>query len=265
LKTKEVVDWARKYNYDSINVDLIYGLPHQTIKSIELSITLVKILMPDRIAFYSYAHVPWKSKAQRHYTEDDLPVASEKWAMYNRGRELLEEAGFESIGMDHFALLSDKLFIAAANGDMHRNFMGYTTTKSKLIIGLGVSSISDSWDAFAQNEKVVEAYEEKINKGILPLVNGQLLSSEDIIIRKNILELMCENETNLDNKLLESDFITSALSRLQELEADGLVNVDEANIHVTSKGKSFIRNICVAIDARIWREHKDVNTFSKAI
>jgi len=264
-KTKEVVDWARKYNYDSINVDLIYGLPHQTIKSIELSITLVKTLMPDRIAFYSYAHVPWKSKAQRHYTEDDLPIASEKWAMYNRGRELLEEAGFESIGMDHFALLSDKLFIAAANGNMHRNFMGYTTTKSKLIIGLGASSISDSWDAFAQNEKVVEAYEEKINKGILPLINGHLLNSEDLIIRKNILELMCENETNLDNKLLEREFITSALSRLQELEADGLVTLDEANIHVTSKGKSFIRNICVSIDARLWREHKDVNTFSKAI
>jgi len=97
------------------------------------------------------------------------------------------------------------------------------------------------------------------------LVNGHLLSSEDIIIRKNILELMCENETILDNKLLGHDFIISAFSRLQELEADGLVTVDEANIHVTSKGKSFIRNICVAIDARLWREHKDVNTFSKAI
>ena len=141
-KTKEVVDWARKYNYQSINIDLIYGLPHQTVRSIEHSITLIKSLMPDRIAFYSYAHVPWKSKVQRRYTEEDLPVASEKWAMYNRGRELLEEAGFERIGMDHFALLSDKLFVAAASGDLHRNFMGYTTTKSKLIIGLGVSSMA---------------------------------------------------------------------------------------------------------------------------
>jgi oxygen-independent coproporphyrinogen III oxidase len=264
-KTKEVVDWARKYNYNSINVDLIYGLPHQTIKSIELSVALVKTLEPDRIAFYSYAHVPWKSKGQRHYTEEDLPVASEKWAMYNRGRELLEEAGFESIGMDHFALLSDTLFVAAKNGNMHRNFMGYTTTKSKLIVGLGVSSISDSWDAFAQNEKVVEVYEEKISQGKLPLVNGHLLNSEDSIIRKNILELMCEDKTNLDSELLERDFVKSALLHLQELESDGLVTVDGTNIHVTSQGRSFIRNICVAIDARLWREHKNVNTFSKAI
>ncbi|GAB2977492.1 oxygen-independent coproporphyrinogen III oxidase [Mucilaginibacter puniceus] len=264
-KTKEVVDWARKYNYNSINVDLIYGLPHQTIKSIELSVSLVKTLEPDRIAFYSYAHVPWKSKGQRHYTEEDLPVASEKWAMYNRGKELLEGTGFESIGMDHFALLSDTLFVAAKNGNMHRNFMGYTTTKSKLIVGLGVSSISDSWDAFAQNEKVVEVYEKKISQGKLPLVNGHLLNSEDSIIRKNILELMCEDKTNLESERLESDFVKSALLHLQELESDGLVTIDGTNIHVTSKGRSFIRNICVAIDARLWREHKNVNTFSKAI
>lgn len=264
-KTKEVVDWARKYNYSSINVDLIYGLPYQKVKSIEHSVSLVKTLKPDRIAFYSYAHVPWKSKGQRHYTENDLPVASEKWAMYNKGRELLEEAGFKSIGMDHFALLSDKLFVAAENGNMHRNFMGYTTTKSKLIIGLGASSISDSWNAFAQNEKVVEAYELKISEGKLPLVNGHLLNTEDSIIRQNILELMCENETYLDNKLLGRDFITSALSRLQELAEDGLVTIDEQNIRVTAKGKSFIRNICAAIDARLWRENKNLNTFSKAI
>lgn len=264
-KTKEVVDWARKYNYQSINIDLIYGLPHQTVKSIEYSFHLIKSLVPDRIAFYSYAHVPWKSKVQRRYTEEDLPVASEKWAMYSRGRELLEEAGFESIGMDHFALLSDKLFVAAASSDLHRNFMGYTTTKSKLIIGLGVSSISDSWTAFAQNEKVVEAYEEKINQGMLPLVHGHLLSEEDVIIRKNILELMCENKTRLDNKLLEPDFITSAFSKLRELEADGLVTIDEKNIQVTPKGRSFIRNISVVIDARLWRKHISANTFSKAI
>ncbi len=264
-KTKEVVDWARKYNYQSVNIDLIYGLPHQTVKSIEYSIHLIKSFMPDRIAFYSYAHVPWKSKVQRRYTEEDLPVASEKWAMYNRGRELLEEAGFESIGMDHFALLSDKLFVAAAEGNLHRNFMGYTTTKSKLIIGLGVSSISDSWNAFAQNEKVVEAYEEKISHGILPLVEGHLLSEEDVIIRKNILELMCEDKTRLDNQLLEPGFITSAFSKLRELEADGLVTIDEKNIHVTPKGRSFIRNISAVIDARLWRNQKSANTFSKAI
>jgi len=264
-KTKEVADWARKHNYKSINIDLIYGLPHQTVHSVEFSVNLIKTLSPDRIAFYSYAHVPWKSKGQRHYTDDDLPAASEKWAMYQKGCDLLEESGFEKIGMDHFALPTDKLFEAAANGSLNRNFMGYTATQSKLIIGLGVSSISDSWHAFAQNEKVVEAYTDKINQGKLPLVNGHLLSREDIIIRKNILELMCENKTRLDDKLLAPEFIKSALSKLRELQADGLVTIHKTNIDVTPKGRSFIRNIIVAIDPYLWRGHKDIRTFSRAI
>jgi oxygen-independent coproporphyrinogen-3 oxidase len=264
-RTKEVVDWARKYHYNSINIDLIYGLPHQTVDSVTYSVNKITSLMPDRIAFYSYAHVPWKSKGQRRYTEEDLPAAAQKWEMYHTGKQLLEAAGFISIGMDHFALPDDKLFTAAASGNLHRNFMGYTTTKSKLIIGLGVSSISDSWNAFAQNEKVVEDYEAKINQGILPLVHGHLLSEEDVIIRKKILELMCENKTSLDSKLLAPDFIDNALLKLQSLEADGLVTVEEGNIHVTTKGNSFIRNISAAIDAKLWRNNAGTKTFSKAI
>ncbi len=264
-KTKEVVDWARKYHYQSINIDLIYGLPHQTVDSIEHTISLIKGFMPDRIAFYSYAHVPWKSKVQRRYTEADLPDANQKWEMYNKGRELLEAAGFKSIGMDHFALLDDKLFLAAKSGNLHRNFMGYTTTKSKLIIGLGVSSISDAWNAFAQNDKEVEAYEEKINKGILPLVHGHFLSEEDVVIRKKILELMCGNKTVLDHPLLDPDFVASAFSKLAQLEADGLVVVNGKTVEVTNKGMSFIRNISAALDAQLWRKQISTNTFSKAI
>ena len=265
-RTKEVVDWARKYHYSSINIDLIYGLPHQTIDSVKYSVSKVCSLMPDRIAFYSYAHVPWKSKGQRRYTDEDLPAAGQKWEMYNLGKQLLEAAGFVSIGMDHFALPDDKLFTAAVAGNLHRNFMGYTTTKSKLIIGLGASSISDSWNAFAQNEKVIEDYEAKINRGILPLVNGHLLNEEDVIIRKKILELMCENKTNLGNKLAPA-FLDNAFLKLQTLQADGLVMIDGKNIDVTNKGKSFIRNISAAIDAKLWRNEKTrvENTFSKAI
>lgn len=264
-KTKEVVDWAKKYQYKSINIDLIYGLPHQTIDSVEHTIGQIKKFMPDRIAFYSYAHVPWKSKVQRRYTEADLPKASEKWLMYHRGKELLEQAGFKSIGMDHFALKGDKLFVAAETGNLHRNFMGYTTTKSKLIIGLGVSSISDAWNAFAQNEKEVEAYEEKISKGFLPLVHGHLLNQEDVIIRKKILELMCENRTILDHQIFDAAFINSAFSKLAELEADGLVIVKGKNIEVTPKGMLFIRNISAAIDLQLWRRQMNTNTFSRAI
>lgn len=266
-RTKEVVDWARKYHYNSINIDLIYGLPHQTVESVKFSVDKITSLMPDRIAFYSYAHVPWKSKGQRRYTEADLPAAAQKWEMYHTGKELLEAAGFVSIGMDHFALKDDKLFTAAKSGNLHRNFMGYTTTKSKLIIALGVSSISDAWNAFAQNEKEVEAYEEKINKGILPLVNGHLLTAEDVIIRKKILELMCENKTTIDSETLNPEFVESMFSKLRSLEADGLVEIDGENIRVTAKGNSFIRNISAALDARLWKNEikREVNTFSKAI
>lgn len=264
-KTKEVVDWARKYHYSSINIDLIYGLPHQTVASVEHTVELIKGFMPDRIAFYSYAHVPWKSKVQRRYTEADLPAADEKWKMYHRGRELLEASGFVSIGMDHFALKEDKLFTAAKAGKLHRNFMGYTTTTSKLIIGLGVSSISDAWTAFAQNEKEVEAYEEKINKGEFPLVHGHLLSEEDIIIRRKILELMCQNKTMLDNPLLDKAFVENALVKLRLLEEDGLVQLNSKQVVVTRKGMSFIRNISAAVDAQLWRKNMDTQTFSKAI
>lgn len=264
-KTKEVVDWARKYQYSSINIDLIYGLPHQTIESVEHTIGLIKRFMPDRIAFYSYAHVPWKSKVQRRYTEIDLPKAAEKWSMYHRGKELLEQAGFKSIGMDHFALVDDKLFVAAEAGHLHRNFMGYTTTRSKLIIGLGVSSISDAWHAFAQNEKEVEAYEEKISKGIFPLVNGHLLDQPDLIIRKKILELMCTNKTILDQEGLPKDFTDYAFSKMYEFEADGLVILDGENIEVTQNGRMFIRNISAAIDLQLWQKQMNTNTFSRAI
>jgi len=264
-QTKYVFDWGRKYNYRSINVDLIYGLPHQTVKCIEHTIALIKTLMPDRIAFYSYAHVPWKSKAQRRYTVNDLPTSSVKWEIYSRGRILLEQAGFESIGMDHFALPGDQLFIAAENGNLHRNFMGYTATRSKLIIGLGASAISATKNAFAQNEKVVEEYEAKVNSGILPLVNGHLLNKEDLIVQNYIHELMCLNKTTLHKKLHDPDFLISVLSKLTSMEADGLVNLGGDAISVTLKGRLFIRNICAAFDAHLFKKEIAGHTFSKAI
>jgi oxygen-independent coproporphyrinogen-3 oxidase len=264
-QTKEVVDWARKHHYKSINIDLIYGLPHQTISSIEHSIQRIKSLMPDRIAFYSYAHVPWKSKGQRRYTEADLPNAEEKWEMYHKGKSLLEQEGFYSIGMDHFALKEDPLFTAAAEGMLHRNFMGFTTTNAKLLIGLGASSISDSWDAFAQNEKEIEAYEQKINEGVLPLVNGHLLNKEDLVVRKNILQLMCNNQTSLDPTMLSPAYFKHCGEALAGMQEDGLVNVVENHIAVTDKGKLFVRNICACIDAQLWREAPAYAAFSKAI
>ncbi len=264
-QTEQVFNWARKYNFKSINADLVYGLPHQTVKSVEHTVMLIKKLMPDRIAFYSYAHVPWKSKAQRRYTENDLPTTSMKWKIYNSGRMLLEQAGFESIGMDHFALQDDPLSIAAENGKLHRNFMGYTTTQSKLIIGLGASSISVTENAFAQNEKVIEDYEAKINSGIFPLVNGHLLNEEDLLIQKYIHELMCLNKTTLHKAMHDVDFLTNILSKLTCLEDDGLIEMYEDVINVTAKGKLFIRNICASVDAYLFKKEMTMQAFSKAI
>ena len=264
-QTKQVVDWAKKHQYQSINIDLVYGLPHQTLESIEHSIDRIQSMMPHRIAFYSYAHVPWKSKGQRRYTEADLPKAALKWQMYHHGKTLLEAAGFFSIGMDHFALKDDPLFDAAARGLLHRNFMGFTTTNAKLIIGLGASSISDSWNAFAQNEKEIEAYEQKVNAGLLPLVNGHLLNEEDIIIRKNILQVMCNDHTELDAMKLSPGYILHSLEELQELQKDGLLIVKDNNITVTNKGKLFVRNIAAGLDAYLWRNKELSASFSKAI
>ncbi len=264
-KTKEVIDWSRKLGYDSINIDLVYGLPKQTVSHIEFTIQQVKKLMPDRIAFYSYAHVPWKSKGQRRYTEEDLPSAEAKWEMYNRGRELLMHEGFAAVGMDHFALPDDKLWLSAAAGKMHRNFMGYTTTQNKLIIGLGASSISDSWNAFVQNEKEVEAYEEKIGRGELPIITGHLLNEEDNLLRKNILELMCANTTTLDKQQIDEQFYDSIVEKMKSYEQDGFVSLNGATIYVTPLGSTFIRNICAALDARLWRKSNSTPTFSQAI
>lgn len=264
-KTKEVIDWARELGYESINVDLVYGLPKQTVENVEGTIAQIKKLMPERIAFYSYAHVPWKSKGQRRYTEADLPSAAAKWSMYNRGSELLTAQGFKSIGMDHFALPNDKLWKSASEGKMHRNFMGYTTTQNKLIIGLGASSISDSWGAFTQNEKEVEAYEEKIERGELPIITGHLLNEEDLMLRKNILELMCKGRTSLNPQRLIESFYDSIIDSLIEMGNDGLVKLEGDRITVTELGNTFIRNICSTLDARMWKKSNFGNVFSKAI
>ena len=165
---EKTVRTARNIGYTSINFDLIYGLPLQTRKSVIDTIDKVNLLKPDRIAFYSYAHVPWIKPGQRKFTENDLPVDEEKRALYEIGKEKFSENGYAEIGMDHFALNTDSLYTAAEQGKLHRNFMGYTHSYSQLMIGLGVSSISDTWYAFTQNVKGVEEYYELVNNGIQP-------------------------------------------------------------------------------------------------
>ncbi len=264
-QVQHIVELARETGYTSVNFDLIYGLPLQTPKSMVNTINNVRQLKPDRIAFYSYAHVPWIKPGQRKFSEADLPVDIEKRALYELGRKQLKEAKFIEIGMDHFALKTDSLYKAAVNGSLHRNFMGYTHKHTQLMIGLGVSSISDTWYAFAQNIKTVEEYRKAVEEGNFPLFRGHVLDKEDLIIRKHILNLMCKFETFWTNTKEQCGPLYAAIPRLQELEKDKLIELQAHHLKVTTKGRAFLRNICMAFDARLWRTNPQQQVFSSSV
>jgi|SRR5690554_867931 len=263
---KKVTDESRETGYNSISFDLVYGLPHQTKDSIRYTVDKVKELMPERIAFYSYAHVPWiKGSGQRGFDENDLPKNEEKRALYELGYQLFLEAGYKEIGMDHFALEHDSMYQSMKEKKLHRNFMGYTASKTKLMIGLGVSSISDSWYAFAQNVKTVEEYYKIIEAGEIPIFKGHKLTAEDLIVRKHILNIMCHFETDWSMDMAEHPILTKSLNRLKEMEADGLLIVKPNGLMVTEKGKPFVRNICMAFDLRLLRNKPTTQLFSMTI
>ena len=263
---KRATEQARAVGFTSVNFDLIYGLPKQTLESIERTIQEVISLKPDRIAFYSYAHVPWTSKAQRLFDENDLPTAEDKIQLYLMGKELLMENGYEDIGMDHFALPHDDLYKAWKNGKLHRNFMGYTTQNTGLLLGLGVSSISDAGTAYTQNEKTLHNYYKDIREGKLAIRRGILLHEEDIAFRKYILDISCRGTTTFkedDLPLLR----TYTFPKLEVLADDGLITWDEAGVQLTPQGHYFIRNVCSAFDLYLQRNNGagDKPVFSKAI
>jgi oxygen-independent coproporphyrinogen-3 oxidase len=261
-QVEEITQLARKIGYTSINYDLIYGLPLQNLSGLEETIRQVGLLKPDRLAFYSYAHVPWVKPGQRKFTEAHLPTLDEKQALYEMGRRLFVELGYEEVGMDHFALPGDSLFEADKNGKMHRNFMGYTHQYTRLLVGLGVSSIGDSWTAFAQNVKKVEDYLDLIANGELPIFKGHLLSAEDQIIRKHILQIMCQGKTDWSEDFYQTPSLSWALSRLDDLQADGLISFDDKGLKVLPLGKRFLRNICMALDTRLWDKQTEEQIFS---
>ncbi|HYK77272.1 MAG TPA: oxygen-independent coproporphyrinogen III oxidase [Daejeonella sp.] len=263
-QVKKVNDLARQIGYHSINFDLIYGLPLQTQSGLVETIRKVELLMPDRIAFYSYAHVPWVKPGQRRYTEADLPTPAQKQELYETGRDLFTGMGYEEIGMDHFALPSDSLYQAEKTGKLHRNFMGYTHQYTQLMIGLGVSSISDTWFGFAQNVKKVEEYQDLINRGIIPVFKGHTLSSEDLIIRKHILNLMCQGKTKWNKPEEQCAALHDSLERLKLMEEDGLIRLNRDSMEVLPAGKRFLRNICMALDARLWANQPETQLFSMA-
>ena len=261
-----VTNEAREIGYKSVNFDLVYGLPKQTETSIKKTIAETIALKPDRIAFYSYAHVPWTSKGQRLFDENDLPQANDKLQLYITGKEMFAAAGYFDIGMDHFALSHDDLYVASQNGTIHRNFMGYTTQNTKLLLGLGVSSISDVGVAFGQNNKLLQDYYETVNSGRLPITRGYYLNEEDIDFRQYILDVSCKGATTFKPAHLILLY-QYTFRELAQLQGDGLVTYDEHSLQVTPLGRHFIRNICKAFDLHLLRHElmSDTQIFSKAI
>src|SRR5690606_35295810 len=201
--------------------------------------SLVNQLRPERIAFYSYAHVPWVKPGQRRFTEMDLPSDSYKRALYELGKELLENAGYIEVGMDHFSLPEDDLYIALKEHRLHRNFMGYTTDHNELMIGLGVSSISDSWDMFAQNVKVVEEYYRILEEGDLPIYRGHVLNPEDLLIRRKILNLMCHFETDVADLMRYELQWIMIRNKLTPLIKDELAAINGTTVYILDAGRPF--------------------------
>ena len=262
----KVTFWAKEIGYTSISHDLIFGLPFQTVENIIDTIEKTKSLSPDRLAFYSYAHVPWiKGNGQRGFKDEDVPKDDEKRKLYETGKLLLAKKGYHEIGMDHFALKKDSMFQAFTEGKLHRNFMGYTSSKTQLMIGLGASSISDSWYSFAQNEKSIDDYYSRLEQNELPIFKGHLLTDEDLIIRKHILNLMCQFTTSWGKKTLYFTELPEVLLQLTEMKNDGLLVIQKNAITVTEKGKPFVRNICMAFDLLLKRKAPQTQLFSMTV
>ncbi|HCQ30319.1 MAG TPA: oxygen-independent coproporphyrinogen III oxidase [Flavobacteriales bacterium] len=263
---KRVTELSREIGYTSISHDLVFGLPKQTLESVVNTINKTRELMPDRIAYYSYAHVPWiKGVGQRGFDESDLPKDEQKRELYEIGKKMFAEIGYVEIGMDHFALKHDSLYKAMKNKTLHRNFMGYTSGTTKLMIGLGMSSISDSWYAFAQNNKSTEEYQAIVNNGEIPIFRGHLLNNEDLIIRRHILNIMCHFETSWEDESLQFEELPEVTKRLKEMENDGLVVFTKNGLMVPEKARPFVRNICMAFDLRLLRNKPKTRIFSMTI
>jgi len=250
---EEVAAYLRERGIQSINFDLIYGLPGQTLESAEQTAQKVLGLHPSRIALYSYAHVPWMFAHQKALERHGLPSPDVKAAIFLDVQDRLLEAGYRHIGMDHFALPDDPLALAQARRTLRRNFMGYTTGRGLDLLAFGASAISSVGSAYSQNEKQLAPYQAGIQNGALPVMRGFLLSQDDQIRRELLLELFCNFYVDLN--ALSSKFGIEAgayfaedLKRLKPLKDDGLVEWSASEILVTEPGKFFIRNICMIFD-----------------
>ena len=252
---------ARAIGYISVNFDLIYGLPKQNLQSFRETIDQTIDLMPERIALYSFAKVPWIKPAQRLFKDEDLPEGAEKRALYDMARHHLIEAGYVEIGMDHFSLKGDELYKSSERKKLHRNFMGYTDKRTDVLLGLGVSAISESPTCFHQNEKVLPIYERRVGQGEIPTFRGHRLSEEDIKQREQILCFMTQFEVRLHDETQESDL----KQFLKPLIEDRLVVIGGGVMRLTKKGRPFLRNACMALDTKMRTQKPHAQIFSRSL
>ncbi|MFC1589100.1 oxygen-independent coproporphyrinogen III oxidase [Pseudomonadota bacterium] len=273
IHTKEqitqVINAARENNFQSINIDLMYGLPKQTLASFEKTIQATIDANPDRIAVYNYAHLPDMFKPQRRINENELPSAGEKLKILQLTIENLQQAGYAYIGMDHFAKQSDDLTKAQQQGTLHRNFQGYSTHADCDIVAMGITAISQIGDNYSQNVRTVEEYEKHIEQGKIPVFRGIELESDDILRREIINQLMCNNR--LDIEKIEKrwgfefeKYFASALPALNTMAEDGLIIMDRQHIEVTASGRLLARTICMEFD-RYLKKDQPQQRFSKVI
>ena len=251
---------ARSSGYDSINFDLIYGLPGQSVSTMTRLADGVLELRPDRLAVYSFARVPWIKPAQRKFKDDDVPTGAAKRALYETLRTRLLAAGYLEIGLDHFALPHDSLAKAAAAGTLHRNFMGYTDRRTTALLGLGVSAISETPSCYHQNEKVITVYERRVADGEVPTLRGHLLSDDDRRRADLIRSLMTSGRAVLTSAERES-----ALAELGELVRDGVAEITAHELRIADRGKPFVRNVAAFFDTYLRHSAKEGPVYSRAI
>jgi oxygen-independent coproporphyrinogen-3 oxidase len=264
-----LVEASRRLGFESVNVDLIYGLPLQTPESFDRTLAQVNRLRPDRIALYAYAHLPERFKPQRRIHAEDLPAGAAKVAMLSRSLDALTDAGYVYIGMDHFALPDDTLAVAKRQGRLHRNFQGYSTQADCDLIALGVSSIGRIGSTYSQNAKTMEDYADLLDQGHLPVVRGLALTRDDLIRRSVIMALMCQGQLQYESINLAwlVDFKTlfaQELIQLEAMQAQGLVQLSESGIQVTAMGWFFVRGVAMVFD-RYVQADRNRSRFSKII
>ena len=251
---------ARASGYDSINFDLIYGLPGQTAATMARLADAVLELRPDRLAVYSFARVPWIKPAQRKFTDEQVPAGAAKRELYEVLRESLLGAGYVELGLDHFALPHDALARSAAAGTLHRNFMGYTDRRTSALLGLGVSAISETPGCYHQNEKVITVYERRVAAGEIPTHRGHLLSDDDRRRASLIRSLMTTGRAPLTAADREH-----ARTELAALIADGIIAIDDRELRITATGKPFVRNAAAFFDTYLRTASREGPVYSRAI